>query len=556
MRQAAKNRWFSVQSHLFFIPFFTHKELCELLMKSASRQNAEAQKFVQQKTTLAAAGQRLYNQTKSRKEGFQVNIKIIQRQCGGTEFLSQPHRLHLGAQNAAGVDELCFTLPEAWAGCTVALYLRRSDGTLLAPVSLDTQHCVTVDRRLTGSTGGQWMLAAIDASGYAAYTRPGSYDTYAILPTDGGAEELPPSQYEQFVARVLESSSSASTAAQRAAASAASTASNAAQAQTAAQRTSADSADASRCAARAEAAARAEELVPTDGQVVSVNGKSGIVKLTAQDVGALPCPAVPVSGQLLRVLSVDPNTGAVLTDTAAMPDLSPYLRSSTVPTASAPGAVRGDPACGINVRSDGTLIIAPAAREQLDSMTDALLPLTAALLPYGVKKALTTAAAAGEWTAAEKANALRTFGADFSSYYTKEDVDALLAAPSSAAYPVGSIYQSTDPTSPAALFGGTWEQIASERVLMGASSSHAAGTTVKAGLPNITGSFVADVKKGEHKVSGAFTAGSAIASTGEYSNFSDVYKFSLDASKSNAIYGRSNTVQPAAYYVHIWRRVA
>lgn len=192
-----------------------------------------------------------------------MNIKIIQRQCGGTEFLSQPHCLHLGAQNAAGVDELCFTLPEAWAGCTVALYLRRSDGTLLAPVSLDTQHCVTVDRRLTGSTGGQWMLAAINASGYAAYTRPGSYDTYAILPIDGGAEELPPSQYEQFVARVLESASTASTAAQRAAASAASTASNAAQAQTAAQRTSADSAAASRCAARAEAAAaRAEELVP------------------------------------------------------------------------------------------------------------------------------------------------------------------------------------------------------------------------------------------------------------------------------------------------------
>ena len=115
---------------------------------------------------------------------------------------------------------------------------------------------------------------------------------------------------------------------------------------------------------------------------------------------------------------------------------------------------------------------------------------------------------------------------------------------------------SEDPTSPAALFGGTWQEIAQNRVLMGASYAHAAGTTVEAGLPNITGSFVADVKKGEHKVSGAFTAGSAIASTGEYSNFSDVYKFSLDASKSNAIYGRSATVQPAAYYVHIWRRVA
>ena len=123
-------------------------------------------------------------------------------------------------------------------------------------------------------------------------------------------------------------------------------------------------------------------------------------------------------------------------------------------------------------------------------------------------------------------------------------------------YPVGSIFQTVSTTSPAALFGGTWQEIAQNRVLMGASYAHAAGTTVEAGLPNITGSFVADVKKGEHKVSGAFTAGDLIASTGEYNSFSDVYKFSLDASKSNAIYGRSATVQPAAYYVHIWRRVA
>lgn len=30
----------------------------------------------------------------------------------------------------------------------------------------------------------------------------------------------------------------------------------------------------------------------------------------------------------------------------------------------------------------------------------------------------------------------------------------------------------------------------------------------------------------------------------------------FDASRSNPIYGRSYTVQPAAYYVHIWKRVA
>ena len=416
-----------------------------------------------------------------------MKIQIIQKQCGGTEFLAQPHRLHLGAQNAAGVDELLFQLPDAWAGCSLALYLRRSDGTLLAPVALDTQHRVTVDRRLTGSTGGQWMLAAMGENGYTAYTRPGSYDCYAILPIDDDAEEL----------------------------------------------------------------------VPTDGQVVSVNGKSGIVKLTAQEVGALPCPAQPVSGQLLRVLSVDPNTGAVLTDTAAMPDLSPYLRSSTVPPASVPGAVRVDPACGISVRSDGTLTTAPADRSQLDSMDSTVLPLTPALLPYGVKKALTAAASAGEWTADEKTAALRTLGADLSSYYTKEDIDTLLSAPSSGAYPVGSIYQSTDPTSPAALFGGSWEEIASERVLMGASSTHAAGTTVKAGLPNITGTL-SDIMGSFYAYpsgSGAFSVkgiGRSLenGSSGNYGNIS------FDASKSNAIYGRSSTVQPAAYYVHIWHRVA
>ena len=124
------------------------------------------------------------------------------------------------------------------------------------------------------------------------------------------------------------------------------------------------------------------------------------------------------------------------------------------------------------------------------------------------------------------------------------------------AYPVGSIYQSTARTSPAALFGGTWQEIAQNRVLMGAGSGHAAGTTVEAGLPNITGSFVANVHYRSNEVSGAFTTGDRITSTGANNGDANVYKFSLDASKSNAIYGRSSTVQPAAYYVHIWRRVA
>ena len=125
-----------------------------------------------------------------------------------------------------------------------------------------------------------------------------------------------------------------------------------------------------------------------------------------------------------------------------------------------------------------------------------------------------------------------------------------------ASYPVGSIYMSCASKSPASLFGGSWNEIASERVLMGASSTHAAGTTVNAGLPNITGSFVANVRPSNHKVSGAITAGDRLTTSGANNSDDFVIPFSLDASKSNAIYGRSSTVQPAAYYVHIWRRVA
>ena len=129
------------------------------------------------------------------------------------------------------------------------------------------------------------------------------------------------------------------------------------------------------------------------------------------------------------------------------------------------------------------------------------------------------------------------------------------------AYPVGSIYQSTDPTSPAALFGGTWEQIASERVLMGASSSHKAGTTVKAGLPNITGTANGGVlsmvnPSSDGAFGGKYYDTSSRHGGGDRGDWFSTYNRTFDASKSNPIYGASNTVQPAAYYVYIWHRVS
>lgn len=142
------------------------------------------------------------------------------------------------------------------------------------------------------------------------------------------------------------------------------------------------------------------------------------------------------------------------------------------------------------------------------------------------------------------------------------DADGTLSADSAlAAYPVGSIYQSTDPTSPAALFGGTWQEIAQNRVLMGASYAHAAGTTVEAGLPNITGRAGPDEQAGFYNVNrpnayGAFYGGGKSYDWAASGTSTPGKDLCFDASRSNPIYGRSATVQPAAYYVHIWRRVA
>lgn len=122
-------------------------------------------------------------------------------------------------------------------------------------------------------------------------------------------------------------------------------------------------------------------------------------------------------------------------------------------------------------------------------------------------------------------------------------------------YPVGSIYISTGSTSPASLFGGTWESIASERVLMGVSSSHGAGSTVSAGLPNIVGETTAMTTWRFVTPSGAFATASSQPGPDGYANNLGL-NVNFYASRCSSVYGNSSTVQPAAYYVYMWRRTA
>lgn len=129
------------------------------------------------------------------------------------------------------------------------------------------------------------------------------------------------------------------------------------------------------------------------------------------------------------------------------------------------------------------------------------------------------------------------------------------------AYPVGSAFFTIKDDNPAELFGGTQKKIAENRAIMGASGTHAAGSIMEAGLPNITatGGFYENLSVGDLKdrLTGAFyTNTNDQTQKGSGGTDSDNPTLDFDASRSNPIYGRSNTVQPPAYYMNIWLRTA
>ena len=247
-----------------------------------------------------------------------MRVKILKRSFAGAEFAPDVRVLKVGGQSSAGVEKLEFELPAEWQGLSVTLHVQWLDGTLPAPVLLDDEDSVAVDKTLTASPGGQWMLLALGADGYRALTKPTKYECYSTLNTDGDVE-ISPTQYETFVARVLEYSNTA----QQAAASAKTNAETAATAATRAVNAK----------GQAETAARtATAGAPETGKVVSVNGKGGAVHLTAEDVGAMPASGAAVvqsirlEGRTLTVTMADGSEKSFTTqDTTSLPAMTGVL---------------------------------------------------------------------------------------------------------------------------------------------------------------------------------------------------------------------------------------
>lgn len=124
-------------------------------------------------------------------------------------------------------------------------------------------------------------------------------------------------------------------------------------------------------------------------------------------------------------------------------------------------------------------------------------------------------------------------------------------------YPVGIVVAIANDKKPAFMEYGTWKKVAEDRVLQGSSDSNAPGKTIEAGLPNITGEVVIYTSNNYSKYDkGAFKTKETTISGESYKLLGNAPNITFDASRSNEIYGKSETVQPPAYVVAYWQRTA
>lgn len=131
------------------------------------------------------------------------------------------------------------------------------------------------------------------------------------------------------------------------------------------------------------------------------------------------------------------------------------------------------------------------------------------------------------------------------------------------AYPIGSIYMSVEATSPASLFGGTWEQI-HDRFLLAAGSTYAAGTTggeaavtlTSGQIPAFSGTaaFRSGANPGGFRPTGIFsTASASYSSLSLTSTSSSATEQVLKVSFGG---GKAHNNMPPYLVVYMWKRVS
>lgn len=117
-----------------------------------------------------------------------------------------------------------------------------------------------------------------------------------------------------------------------------------------------------------------------------------------------------------------------------------------------------------------------------------------------------------------------------------------------AAYPVGSIYMSVNDTSPASLFGGTWEQL-KDRFLLAAGDAYNAGLTGGEATHTLT---IEEMPSHSHKMENVGLSWS----TGSFSYSVQYTEISSRGYNTNDVGGNlSHNNMPPYLVVYCWKRV-
>lgn len=131
-------------------------------------------------------------------------------------------------------------------------------------------------------------------------------------------------------------------------------------------------------------------------------------------------------------------------------------------------------------------------------------------------------------------------------------------------YPVGSIYMSVNETSPASLFGGTWEQL-KDRFLLGAGGSYALGSMGGSATQRLTD----PAQNARHTHSSGNTNkngnigfhASDDSANGQEANFAVTYELISDRTDLGIMVSYSGEgapfdIMPPYLAVYMWKRVA
>lgn len=123
-------------------------------------------------------------------------------------------------------------------------------------------------------------------------------------------------------------------------------------------------------------------------------------------------------------------------------------------------------------------------------------------------------------------------------------------------YPIGSIYMSTTSTSPASLFGGTWEQL-QDRFLLGAGSTYSAGSAGGEATHTLTKSEMPSHYHELKNICWGGDAGASVTSDGDYL----VYDGNSVSPPSGQYIGSTgggsaHNNMPPYLAVYMWKRVS